>query len=156
MFRDNDSVARAEASAYEPPPPPRFYARASAAAQPVQPLQRSAPARWLQRARDARRTLTPRTKLLVFVIVAGLLMGAASGALLAKRNDSVSHAAVIEESRIEAAAAGQTIEQTPTDSVTTPESSVALSYPSPSGRIRRYRALRRHGAPGAYRFAVIK
>jgi len=155
MFDDNDSMTAAEASVYQGPPPPRFDAQASAAAQPVQPLTRSGPARWLQRAGDAHKTLAPPTKALLIVIIAGLVMGAAGGAMLAKRNDSATGAALIEESRIEAAVAGRALEDTPS-AMSADASAMALAYPNQPERIRRDRSWRRRGAPRAYRFAIIK
>jgi hypothetical protein len=159
MVDDNKQpVTAAEPSTNQAPPPPRFDAHASASAQPVQPLtliRGSGPARWLQRARHVQQAITTRTKTLVIVVVAGLVLGAASGALLARRNDPASRKAVIEESGIETAAAGQAIEKTPADT-SGEDRAMDLGHTIQTERIRRHRYSPRRGALRAYRFAVIK
>lgn len=138
-------------------PPPRFDGDASANAQPVQPLPISGPARWMQRARDAQRKLGATWKSVALVALAGLVIGAASGAMLAKRHpSSLLPTAVSEEAIVETGDTENTIKE----ASSTPEATGigdAMAVQRETTRIRRHRpALRARREPRAYRVAVLK
>ncbi|HUS09099.1 MAG TPA: hypothetical protein VMZ30_01445 [Pyrinomonadaceae bacterium] len=141
-------------------PPPRFDEDTSANAQPVQPLPIRGAARWMQRARDAHRKLGARWKSVALVALAGLIIGAASGAMLSNRHpSSLLPTAVGEEAIVETATTEDSIKEVPS----TPEAigiqgdAMAMHRETQPPRLRRHRpALQARRQPRAYRVAVLK
>ena len=123
---------------------------------PVKPLPTSRPASRMQRARDFQRKVGVKTKTLALVMVAGLAIGAASGAMLANRNQSSSLTPVIEQSNDETAATEDTIKETASTGETISALTAVMATPR-SAHIRRHSpAPRRRTQPRAYRVAVLK
>jgi hypothetical protein len=104
-----------------------------------------------------------RSKALALVVVAGLAIGAASGAMLASRHQSTLATPVIEHSNVETAATEDVItEDVIKETASTGEligTQGAISTPSKvqPARSRRYRPVPgRRTSPRAYRVAIIK
>jgi hypothetical protein len=146
-----------EEGQFQSPPPARFDDRASANAQPVEPPPKSGPDLWRQRARDFQRKVGVRTKALALVVVGGLAIGAASGAMLANRHQSSLATPVIEQSNVETAATEDPIKETAStgETISAQGATMAMQGTVQPARIRRNRSGGRT-QPRAYRVAVIK
>jgi hypothetical protein len=65
-------------------PPPRFDEKATANAQPVQPIPAGRVSTWLENVSSLRRGIIGRGKALVLVVIAGLVTGTLGGMTLVK------------------------------------------------------------------------
>jgi hypothetical protein len=144
------------------PPPARFDDDASANARPVQPLPASGIGLWTQRLRDARQKFSGRTRGLALVMISGLTIGAASGAMLASRHQALVSTSVVQQSTDEAAAPEASSQETqatlPTsDMIGAEGSAMAMQSAGKARRIRRQRfSLRAPVQPRAYRVGILK
>jgi hypothetical protein len=137
-------------------PPPIFDANASASAQPVEPIRRSAVSRWRDRLRSLSGGITGQSRMLAAVILIGLITGALAGVLLVNTarskpasdlevhaNEPVSEIPATEKQKLDAFA-----DELATGTVQTV---------SPAGtRDRRPRARVRSHRPRAYRVAILR
>jgi hypothetical protein len=159
MIDTRNSVTVNEEAQFQLPPPARFDDDASAKAQPVQPLPASRVALWTQRLRDAGQKLGGRTKAFALVMIGGLTIGAASGAMLATRHQASVSMQTMQQSIDETVGTeGLNQDTSPTrDMIGAEGSAMAMQRAVQPVRIRRHRSSL--GAPGqrrAYRVAVLK
>ena len=158
MIDARDSVINNENRQLRLPPPARFDDNASANARPVQPLRSKGPVVLTQRLRDLGHTLSARTNALAVVVILGLTIGAASGAMLASRRTSLESTPQAQPSLVETSGMGAiTQEALPTGGAFGAEAAAtAMQSAVKPVRFRRQRtAPRANERPQAYRIAVL-
>src|SRR5436190_7224446 len=157
----NDAVNVSEAAECELPPPAHFDESACASAQPVQPIQVSGVAGWIQRASNARQALTPRTKMLALVLVGALAIGTLGGTMLIREDKATDASTMAEHSNVEPAAPQEAPQESGPDHATRAAQASSImalqdAVQNPP-RIRRQRTRSRmQQGPKAYRVAVIR
>lgn len=158
MFDARDSVIENENRQLRLPPPARFDDNASANARPVEPLRSKGPVPLMQRVRDLGHMLSARTNALAVVVIFGLTIGAASGAMLASRRTSFESTPQVQPLPVEISGMGALTRETlPTgDTFGAEAAATAMQSAVKPVRFRRQRiALRASGRPRAYRIAVL-
>ena len=158
MIDTRNTVKINEDEQFELPPPARFDDDASANAQPVLPLPNGGVAQWAQHSRHAPRRPGGRVKSLALVVIAGLTIGVASGAMLASRHQAYVSTQAVQQSNVKSAGNDESSdESSPARDMIGAEASVmAMQSAVQPVRIRRHRSsLRQPGQPRAYRVAVL-
>jgi len=159
----NESVDVSGAAKFELPPPAHFDESACESAQPVQAIHVSRVAGWIQRASNARQTLTPRTKMLALVLVGALAIGTLGGTMLIRslEDKSTDASTMAEHSNVEPAAPQDARQESGPDHATRAAQASSImalqdAVQNPP-RIRRERTRpRMQQGPKAYRVAVIR
>jgi hypothetical protein len=137
-------------------PAPRFDERATAKAQPVQPISPSRVSSWRNTIGSMRRAISDSSKALALVVVAGLVTGTLGGMAWVKERQ-VTDPPSVNESVSELAASDSQIDSRNEEPRAAVFGVTNLQSPKLTTRIRKSRLrVRSSRVPHAYRVAVLR